>query len=309
MKKILILATKPPWAPNYWSDSPNAKYPKLKYSALPAWNSLADSCPLPALGIYFRDYSREPFVYLKLKGMSYDSQSEEPSFDTQTIGSSNGESQTLIDKLPSSNKWRSGEPKYFSSIEPKQLKDILQELSEDPPEEWKKLIQLKEQLATWRDYVGRHFLEIEEKDSSPYEFEDRIAALLNSLNFDVSQKGHKLAGEYADGIASFEDYQIVYDCKNTLNFLPSADDMRAIQKYLSDEKKIRKEKNIFPAFIAKSFKQGSRGDVFYFTVGALIYLLYKRLSLGPKFTLAPIKKILENKTPLTNEIIDKEWRV
>lgn len=64
------------------------------------------------------------------------------------------------------------------------------------------------------------------------------------MDFDVTQKGHKLKEEFAYGIAIFDDdYGIVYDCKNRENFKPVSGDIRAIEKYLDDEQKILGGKN------------------------------------------------------------------
>ena len=103
------------------------------------------------------------------------------------------------------------------------------------------------------------------------------------------------------------DYAIVYDCKNMQDFIPNAEDERAIRKYLNDEKTIRNEQHIYCAFIAKSFRREGRKDIFYLPITPLLYLLYKKLSLGSKFTLSPLKKILDNFILFKNETINKEW--
>ncbi len=304
MKEVLILATA--WTSDYWESDKEALYPKTKYTDLPEWDDLSKCCPLPGIGRYIKqkdkDFTSNHFVYLKITGMRYDSSTKQPYFDFKTLTKSLRESRVLESKLTGVNK------KLFSVIDPTKLIEILKDIGEEPPEEWKKLIKMEEKIFHWKDYIGKYFLEIEDGTLSNDEFEDRIFVLLNAIGFNVTQKGHTLSGEYSDGIASFDDYALVYDCKNSSNFSQSSADMRAIAKYLEDEKRIRREKKMFPAFIAKSFGQPSRGDVFYFTTNSLIYLLSKKLQLGSKFTLDPIKKILENKTPLTEEIIDKEWR-
>jgi mRNA-degrading endonuclease YafQ of YafQ-DinJ toxin-antitoxin module len=167
--------------------------------------------------------------------------------------------------------------------------------------------------VSWEEYIGKYFLKLKDVNISDSEFEDIVAKLLNALGFDITQKGHKIKGEFADGIAAFEnDYAIVYDCKNTYNYIPTANDKRALEKYFDDEKKVRKEKYLYKAFIAKSFRgrEVERDiDIFYLPVDSLLYLLYKKLTMGPKFTLSPFKKILDNNISLTIETIDKEWLV
>jgi hypothetical protein len=302
MKKVILLATT--WTPTYWNVSQEAPYPKKRYKELSDWEELSKNCPLPGLGIYIKQKDRNmKFSYLLIKGMRYDSVSEQPYFEFAPIHESSTESRELTSKLPNENRT------LFSSIQSDTLINILKNIGESPPEEWKNLIELKETIISWQDYIGKYFLEIESKNLSNEEFEDRIFNLLKALGFDVIQKGYTIPGAYADGVFSLDIYATVYDCKNTSNFFPNEADKRAIDKYLQDEKRIRKEKKIYSAFIAKSFGEISRGDVFYFNVNSFIYLLYKKIQIGSRFTLDPIKKILEDKIILTNDIIDKEWRI
>lgn len=303
MKKVLILATK--WQSDYWESDKEAPYPDKKYTELPEWNNLSKSCPLPGIGRYFhpdkKDFSDNPFVYLIIMGFRYDPDGQ-PYFNFKSLVRSETKSGTLEGSLPQGNR------KLFSAIEQEKMVKILKEFNEKPPKEWRELIEIEKEITHWKDYIGKYFLDIETVNLGNDEFEDRNFNLLRSLGFDVDQKGDTLPGEYADGIFSIDEYAVVYDCKNTSNFFPSAADKRAVGKYLNDEKKLRKEINVYPAFIAKSFAQGNPGDFFCLTVNSLNSLLYKKLLLGSKFILNPVKKILENKTPLTEEIIDKEWR-
>jgi hypothetical protein len=305
MKKAILLFTD--WEKGYWESSKEAPYTRRKYTDMHEWNHLKSELPLPGLGIYGnfkkQDLSREPFVYLRIDGMRYDDDSKQPYFSFTPIKPTKIESIQLTRNLPPELQ------KLFVAIDVNTLMTILNEIGETPPSEWMNLIELREVLVSWRDYIGKYFLEIETESLSNDEFEDRIYALLTALGFNVTQKGHTLQGEYCDGIFSFEDYAVVYDCKNSPNFVPSADDTRAIEKYLSDEKKVRREKNIYSAFIAKSFGGQHKGDIFHFNTGPLIYLLYKKLLMGSKFALDPIKKVLENRTPLTDKNIDNEWRI
>jgi hypothetical protein len=235
-------------------------------------------------------------------GMRFDPSTKQPYFDFETVAKSKTESRRLEGKLGGIYK------KLFSAIDFEKLTGILRDLGEEPPDEWRGLAEAKEETIGWVDYVGKYFLEIEDKILSNNEFEDRVAVLLNALGFQVNQKGHKIPGEYPDGIASFgDDHAIVYDCKNTQYFMPSAADERAIKKYLDDEKKIRSERNISCAFIAKSFKGEGRKDIYYLPINSLLYLLYKKVFLGSKFTLSPLKKIFDNLISFGKETIDKEW--
>jgi hypothetical protein len=298
MKKVILLATS--WK-DYWDSDKEASYHKLKYHELHGWEDLSQTCPIAGLGIYLKDFKRIPFVYLKITGMRYDL-SETPFFDFKVIQKSKTESQLLCEKLPPQSK------KLFSVIDGEQIIKILEEVGEEPPPEWHALLELNHlPTISWHDYIGKYFLEIESESISNNEFEDRIAALLTALGFKVIQKGHKIPGEYPDGVAVFEDkFAIVYDCKNKSNYIPTSGDKRALNKYLSDEKYVREALPLFPVFIAKSFNVPQE-KLFHFTVESLLYLLYKKIVMGDQFNLLPLKKILLNQEELSKEVIDKEW--
>jgi mRNA-degrading endonuclease YafQ of YafQ-DinJ toxin-antitoxin module len=305
MKQVILLATR--WASDYWESDKEAPYPKTKYTELPGWEELSKNCPLAGLGIYIKlkknDLTNIPFVYLKITGMRYDTNTHTPYFNFRVIKKSKTESKRLLDRLPKEKK------KLFSSIEAGQLINILNEIGEEPPKEWSELIELVGREVSWENYIGEYFFKLKDVNISDSEFEDIVAKLLNALGFDITQKGHKIKGEFADGIAAFEnDYAIVYDCKNTYNYNPTANDKRALEKYFDGERKVRKEKYLYKAFIAKSFR-GVQRDIFYLPVDSLLYLLYKKLTMGSKFTLSPFKKILDDNISLTIETIDKEWLV
>jgi len=303
MKEVILLATG--WSSDYWESDKEAPYPKKKYTELPEWEELSKNCPLPGLGIYIKqkekDFKKIPFVYLKITGMRYDTNTQAPYFNFKVIKKAGKESESLTDKLPAENK------KLFSAIEAGQLIKILNEIGEEPPKEWSDLIESEGTTVSWKNYIGEYFLKLEDVDISNDEFEDIVANLLTALGFDITQKGHRIKGEFPDGVAAFEhEYAVVYDCKNTSSYISTAEDRRALEKYFDDERKVRKEKYLYKAFIAKSFKDEQK-DIFYFPVGALLYLLYKKLTIGSKFSLAPFRKILSNNISLTMETIDKEW--
>ncbi|HUU87961.1 MAG TPA: hypothetical protein VMX17_09420 [Candidatus Glassbacteria bacterium] len=302
MKKVILLSTD--WEKGYWESSKEAPYTKKQYIELPEWNVLRGNLPLPGLGLYGhfkkQNLSEEPFVYLQVNGMRYDD-SKQPYFSFNSIAKSKTKSIRLTERLSP------GLRGFFSAIDVEELVKILSKIEETPPSDWMEMFEIKAMSVSWDDYLGKYFLEIEEGTLSNDEFEDRVAVLLNALGFKVNQKGHKIPGEYPDGIFSFDDHAIVYDCKNTRNFTPRADNERAIRKYLNDEKKIRSESNILCAFVAKSFRGESGKDIFYLPIDALLYLLYKKISFGSKFTLSPMKKVFDNSIPLGKEIIDKEW--
>lgn len=304
MKKVLLLKTD--WKENYWGYDKEAEYPSMKYTNLIEWNELFETCPLPGLGIYIKhrknDFSNVPFVYLKITGMNYDVSTEKPFFNFKVIGKSNTESIKIFSILPAENNG------LFSAIVSEKLIEILNEINESPPKEWLDLMGHTTPVSNWEDRIGKYFLEIKNGSLGDKEFEERVAKLLIALGFKVTQKGYIIKGAYPDGIAAFNnEYAIVYDCKNSSGYAPSADDIRAIKTYLDDEKKVGRYKHLFCAFIAKSFRPIHDKDIFYFSIDSLLYLLYKRLNLGIEFDLNPFKKILSNNAAFDIETINKEW--
>jgi len=307
MCKVLLLATG--WNDTYWDSAKEAEYPGKSYEELPEWESLARNCPLPGIGIYIKlkgkDFSSKHFVYLEIKGMRYDSNSETPYFDFETVKQSNTPSCELVGRL-------GGRVPLFSIKDCSEIRKVLQELGETPPSAWEDLLSPEQNTTTqarctWEDYIGKYFLDIKDTNISNNEFEDRVCALLTAIGFEVKQQGHIKPGEHPDGVAFVGDYGLVYDCKNRTDYRPTPDDKRAIRKYLEDEKKAYENKTLFPAFIAKSFRSYDEKDIYYLDVEALNYLLYKKICLGSKFNLSRIKKLLDNKTTLNRDIIDTEW--
>jgi hypothetical protein len=308
MCKVLLLATG--WSGTYWISPKEADYPGRSYKDLPEWESLARNCPLPGIGIYIKqkgkDFSSRHFVYLKIKGMRYDSNSETPYFDFEPVGQSNKRSRELADRL-------GGRVPLFSVKDCSEILTTLQSLAETPPSASEDLLSPEQNTTsqaryTWKDYIGRYFLDIENENISNNEFEDRVCALLTAIGFEAKQQGHIKPGEHPDGVAFVGDYGLVYDCKNSTDYRPTTDDKRAILKYLEDEKKAYESKTLFPVFIAKSFRSYNEKDIYHLDVEALNYLLYKKICLGSKFNLSRIKKLLDNKTTLNRDIIDsEEW--
>lgn len=307
MCKVLLLATG--WNETYWDSPKEAEYRGKSYEKLPEWESLASNCPLPGIGIYIKqkgkDFSSRHFVYLKIKGMRYDSNSETPYFDFEPVGQSNKRSRELADRL-------GGRVPLFSVKDCSEILTILQSLAETPPSAWEDLLSPEQNTTsqaryTWKDYIGRYFLDMENENISNDEFEDRVCALLTAIGFEVEQKGHIKPGEHPDGVAFIGDYGLVYDCKNSSGYHPTDADKRALQKYLQDMQLITNGKTLFPVFIAKSFKSNVEKDFYHFDVESLNYLLYKKIRLGHKFNLSIIKKFLQNKIKLNKENIDREW--
>jgi len=301
--RVLILYTC--WEPeDYWGQTKEAPYPGRSYKELPEWDKLASSCPLPALGVYIRckdkDRTHKEFVYLKLLGMRFDEKTEQPYFHVEPIRKAFLPSGKFLKFFPATN--------LFIAVDGNRVLEILRALGEEPPEKWMELIGTKRPAISWRNYIGKYFLDLMDEDLSDNDFEDRCSQLLISLGFEVEQLGHKVIGEYPDGEATLDDIVIVYDCKNVSEYNPSAEDKRKLNEYIADAKLKYKDKDVYGMFIAKSFETVETGDLFYVPVSSLTYLLYKKIKLGKKFSLSPFRKILAKKKRLDQTLIDNEWR-
>jgi len=306
--RVLILYTH--WEPeDYWEQPREAPYPGRSYRELPEWDELAKSCPLPALGVYTKgrlkkdkyvDRTHKEFVYLRLLGMRFDRESGQPYFLIEPISRASRPSREFLKSFPATN--------LFAVVDGDRILAVLRALGEEPPEDWVKLIGTKRFTISWRDYVGKYFLDLIDENLSNDDFEDRCWRLLVSLGFEVEQLGHKVIGEYPDGEATLDDVVIVYDCKNISEYNPSAEDKRKLNGYVQDAKLKHKDKIVYGMFIAKSFDAMQTGDLFYVPVSSLVYLLYKKLMLGRRFSLSPFRKILAKKERIDETLIDNEWR-
>ena len=157
MCKVLLLATG--WNETYWDSPKEAEYRRKSYEELPEWESQARNCPLPGLGIYIKqkgkDYSSRHFVYLKIKGMRYESNSKMPYFDFETVKQSNTPSCELVGRL-------GGRVPLFSIKDCSEIRKVLQELGETPPSAWEDLLSPEQNTTTqarytWEDYIGKYF--------------------------------------------------------------------------------------------------------------------------------------------------------
>ena len=305
VNRVIILCTA--WSEDYWETHREAPYPRRRYTELPEWNNLAGSCPLAGLGVYIkqrvsgeeRDYRNRNFVYLKINGMRYDNTGQ-PCFSFEPLRTSKVSSKKLLEQLPSLS--------LFSAIKTEELLHIFEIWNEQPPQEWVELTKVERVAKSWRDYVGQRFLDLIDRSLSNTEFEDRVAELFKALGFKVIQFGYKVVGEYPDGEAFIdEDVVLVYDCKNVEEFMPNAEDRRKIEQYANDARSKYKNKEVYEVFVAKSFG-GAQESYLFFPVSALVYLLYKKISLGRAFTLAPFRKIIRRRKYLDQTLIDSEWR-
>ena len=197
--------------------------------------------------------------------------------------------------------------KLFFSVSEEKVLPILERYGIKPPQEWQKLLEAKTPLpSSWLEWIGKRFKDILQTISNN-EYEDRIAEIFTALGFEVEQLGHKQEGEYPDGIAYSKDFAIIYDCKNRTDYFLNANDKRAITKYVQHAKRRieerRKIEKTHFALIAHSYdKVENMSDIeketsskgFLLTSEVMLYLLYKKVSLGPAFLLTDFEELISN---------------
>jgi hypothetical protein len=127
MNKTLVLSTH--WREGYWESdgSSTAIYPDTKYTRMSDWEEVSDACPVSGIGLYHTRIKEENFVYLKVTEMTYNSSNGEPKFIFKSLRESDTESYKLRDKISR---------KLYHAVEDEGLLEILDELGEEPPQEW-----------------------------------------------------------------------------------------------------------------------------------------------------------------------------
>jgi hypothetical protein len=298
MAEILILCTY--WEADYWENDKVAPYPKRSIKSV---QHLKSTLPLAGIGVYTkgkdRDFTAQPPCFLIIKNIT-ENEKGEPQFDFHHISTMQGvASSTFLNEIGIRN--------LFFSISEEKLLSVLEKFGIKPPPEWQKLLEAKAlPTPSWLDWIGKHFQDIQQTISNN-EYEDRIAEIFTALGFEVEQLGHKQEGEYPDGIAYSKDFAIIYDCKNRTNYFLNANDKRASIKYVQHAKRRieerRKIEKTHFALIAHSYdKVENMSDIeketsskgFLLTSEVMLYLLYKKLSLGPAFLLADFEELISN---------------
>jgi hypothetical protein len=308
MKEVLVLCTF--WSGDYWESDKVAPYPKRSIKPV---QHLKNVLPLAGIGIYTkgkrRDFSSQPPCFLIVNGID-ENEKGEPQFDFHFISKMEGISSSEFLR-------ETGDQGLFFSTTQGKILSILDKYDIKPPQQWKAL--LEEGLQpSWQDWVGKRFLDIL-KPISNSEYEDRVAEIFNALGFEVEQMGCKKEGEYPDGIIYSKDFAIVYDCKNRSNYFLDARDKRAMIKYVQYAKRrIEEQRGIYKvyfAFIAHSYEKVENiSDIeketstkgLLFTTEALLYLIFKKLSLGRLFLLADFEELISNQI-VTVESIEKVY--
>jgi len=304
MTEVLVLNTY--WGPNYWEKDKIAPYPQRSIDSI---RHLKDRTPLAAIGVYIKgkgkDYTSRSPCFLIIKHIS-ENEKGEPQFDIQFISRMQGvTSAALIKETP--------RMELFYTITEEKARTILEKLGLTPSQEWQSLLYEKTPpMLSWSDWIGKHFQEIQLTISNN-DYEDKIAEIFTALGFEVEQLGHKQEGEYPDGIAYSKNCAIIYDCKNRNSYFLNAEDKRAVTRYVQHEKRrVEERRNIdkvYFAIIAHSYSKveninnieketSSKGLLF--TSESMLYLLYKKVCLGPKFLLVDFEELP------TNKVVDLE---
>jgi hypothetical protein len=309
MAEVLILCTW--WENDYWENDKIAPYPKRSIRRV---QHLKKALPIAGIGIYSkgrgRDFSSQPPCWLIIRNID-ENEKGEPLFDFHYISKIEGiTSSVLLREI--------GIRKLFFTIPQEKILDILIKFDIEPPSQWQKLLEIRPS-PSWLEWIGEHYQRILGPISNN-QFEDRTKEIFNALGFEVEQMGHKKEGEYPDGIIYSKDFAIVYDCKNRSNYFLNANDTRAIIRYVKYAKRRIEEQRgierIYFAIIAHSYdnvtnisrtekETASKG--FLLTSESLLYLLFKKLSLGRLFLLVDFEELISNK-PITIKDVDKIYR-
>jgi len=310
LKEVLVLCTY--WSGDYWESDKVAPYPKRSIESV---RRLKDTLPLAGIGVYSkgkgRDFSTQPPSFLIIKDIT-ENEKGEPRFDFQYVSKMQGiTSSTFLNEV--------GVRDLFFNVSGEKAMSILERFDIKPPIEWQKLLEAElSSTPLWRDWIGKRFQEILQTISND-DYEDRIAEIFKALGFEVEQLGHKKEGEYPDGIAYSKDFAIVYDCKNKSNYFPIANDRRAMTQYVRHEKRRIEERigieKVYFALIAHSYEgtekisevekeTSSKG--FILTSEIMLYLLFKKMSLGPSFLLADFEELASNQV-ITMESVERVY--
>lgn len=307
MKEVLFLCTG--WTEDYWESSNAVHYPR---KSLRPVQHLKNTLPIAGIGVYIKhrgnDFSSRPPCFLIVRDMS-ENEKGESQFNTGFISKMEGvTSSRLLSEI--------GFQDLFFSVPREKVLGVLSKLGVKIPLEWRRL--LEEASLSWRDWVGKRFHQILEPASNQ-DYEDRVAEVFRALGFEVEQVGYRREGEYPDGIIYSKDFAIVYDCKNRANYFLDAKDKRAMVNYVQQAKRRIEEQRgiskVYFAFIAPSYgrvenlsdiekETSTKGALF--TSEALLYLLFKKLSMGRLFLLADFERLVSSQI-VTSGVIERVY--
>lgn len=300
---------------NYFNQNVDAPYNISEENYNNYWQPLSQQCPLKGIGFY-RDHpdgrcqSSNNFVYLRINGIRYDG--HRIHFDFHFLGLSNTQSINFIHSLPYINR-----NPLFSKIDDIIFNTIRIDLNLLPSQDWNNIALIIQPPPPppppppqneINNFIGNYFLEIKTTILGNNEFEDRIFNLLTALGFETSQRGHIIRGAFPDGYAFFNNNILVYDCKNSINYFPHAEDRLAMDNYIQQSLNLFPEfNNYFPVFIAKSFSNNLPINYKCINIDSLLYLYYKKIRMGVEFHLNPLINILLHNQYITRNMINANW--
>jgi len=277
---------------------------------------LKSKTPLLGIGLYIKqkllNFTSQAPCFLIIKGITEDERGV-PQFDIHFVKKMEGvTSSQFLSRI-------GGSPELFFAFPQDKILDILQKLGITPPSEWGALLEEETELS-WQSWIGKRFLSLSENISNDY-YEDRVAEIFGALDFEVEQMGHKRQGELPDGILYSKDFAIVYDCKNRPSYYLDTKDRRAMTSYVEDAKRRIGERQrigrVYFALIAHSFDEqlDNLGEIeratsskgILLTSHTLLYLLFKKLSLGSSFLLADFEKLISSHV-ITIDHVDRVYR-
>ena len=306
MREVLILCTG--WSENYWETNSMVRYPGRGLETI---QYLKEGLPLAGIGVYIKhrdkDLSSNPPCFLIVNEINENDRGE-LQFSIQFV--------SKIENLPSHRLLsRIGFQDLFFSMPGEKLLEVLDRLGVRIPSQWRMLV---EESLRWRDWIGKHFQEVL-KPASNEDYEDRVAEIFRAIGFEVDQFGYRKEGEYPDGIIYAKDFAVVYDYKNRFNYSLDARDKRAMISYVQQARRRIEEqygiRKVYFAFIAPSYgnvdylsdiEKDSSTKGALFTSEALLYLLFKKLSMGKSFLLADFEKLVSSQI-VTRDAVKKVY--
>lgn len=303
MAETIILTTH--WDFKYWEEGKPAKFSNTGIDLnqrIPNWRKLKEQCPIPGIGLYVDRHYDKFFDFLLIKDIRLDTADNTVYFDYDFVSKGLRQSVQLDGRINNTNK------KFFYAVDTSRVTDALTYLGISSPEKWSSALENTIVQIDWKTFIGQYFVDLQTKLLGNEEFENRVAVLLTALGFKVLQKGHLLVGTVPDGVATYGgDIGLVYDCKNSANYIPNADDMRALESYYNDERTKHRDRQMFPCFIAKKGNTPMVSDKLVISVEPLLYLLFKKIQSGSDFKLDPIKNFFTNKRAITVDNIKTYW--
>lgn len=309
IKMKIILSTT--YQGYYWRKNNNlAPFPTLRNAQQIIQNlqNINHICPLVAIGYYRGAQNNYNYDYIKIRGAEINAQGH-IIVTHDFINSSHTRSIDLQNLLPP------GSGSLFSIFnEDAIIENILHSLNEVFPTIGGNSVNINPIQRTsveppFISYIGNNFLDLLQNNLSNDEFEDRVYELLVALGFKVEQRGKLVFGSFPDGYAKIDDKNIlVYDCKNSNNFILTQQAINSMNNYLQDAHLKFPNCNLIPVFIARGYNiNNARSGFFFYKIKPLLYLLYKKLKRGIDFNLNNLLPIIRNRQDVDEITIDNNF--